>query len=176
MSTTSRPSLPEQPTVLDLDATADDGRQTLGPGQRVGPYRIERLLGEGGMGAVYLAEQIEPIQREVALKLIRAQLRSGLAEVANFCETIRTLLEDVSRWSDEEIAALRELTAALGRVIVQTQIDLLTEGWSRKACEVESVERIEAALESFFFNLGKQRGHEVETFVRRGQSCATGTR
>lgn len=80
MSTTSRPSIPEQPTVLDLDAITDNGRQTLDPGQRVGPYRIERLLGEGGMGAVYLAEQIEPIQREVALKLIRAQLRSGLAE------------------------------------------------------------------------------------------------
>ncbi|MBS0556466.1 MAG: serine/threonine protein kinase [Proteobacteria bacterium] len=80
MNTSSRSSLPEQPTVLDLDAAADDGRQTLQPGQGVGPYRIERLLGEGGMGAVYLAEQIEPIQRRVALKLIRAQLRSSLAE------------------------------------------------------------------------------------------------
>ena len=34
----------------------------------------------GGMGAVYLAEQLEPIEREVALKLIRGQLRGGLAE------------------------------------------------------------------------------------------------
>jgi len=74
-------SSPDQPTVLDLDA-AHDGKPggTFAPGQRLGPYRIERLLGEGGMGAVYLAEQLEPVQRRVALKLIRDQLRGGLAE------------------------------------------------------------------------------------------------
>ncbi|MBS0194804.1 MAG: serine/threonine protein kinase [Proteobacteria bacterium] len=75
-----RISLPEQPTVLDVAQGADDGSQTLEQGQRVGPYRIDRLLGMGGMGAVYLAEQLEPIQRPVALKLIRGQLRGGLAE------------------------------------------------------------------------------------------------
>ncbi|HEY2346356.1 MAG TPA: serine/threonine-protein kinase [Xanthomonadaceae bacterium] len=75
-----RISLPEQPTVLDVAlATTADG-QTLDAGQRVGPYRIERLLGMGGMGAVYLAEQLEPIQRSVALKLIKGQVRGGLAE------------------------------------------------------------------------------------------------
>jgi len=37
----------------------------------IGPYRIIRLLGEGGMGAVYEAEQQVP-QRIVALKVIRA--------------------------------------------------------------------------------------------------------
>ena len=37
-------------------------------GQTIGPYRIESLLGQGGMGAVYLASQSEPVQRSVALK------------------------------------------------------------------------------------------------------------
>lgn len=38
----------------------------------VGPYRILRRLGRGGMGAVYLAEQQEPVRRQVAVKLIQA--------------------------------------------------------------------------------------------------------
>ena len=40
----------------------------------IGPYRILRELGRGGMGAVYLAEQLKPIRRRVALKLIKLGL------------------------------------------------------------------------------------------------------
>ncbi len=82
MPTPSDPriSLPEEATILDVAAASSADGQMLETGQRVGPYRIEHLLGAGGMGAVYLAEQIEPIQRQVALKLIRGQLRGGLAE------------------------------------------------------------------------------------------------
>ncbi|QOC23287.1 serine/threonine protein kinase [Wenzhouxiangella sp. AB-CW3] len=46
---------------------------------RVGPYRLISLLGRGGMGAVYLAEQLEPVRRKVALKLVRQQTGKGVA-------------------------------------------------------------------------------------------------
>jgi eukaryotic-like serine/threonine-protein kinase len=38
----------------------------------IGPYRLIRSLGEGGMGAVFLAQQDAPVQRQVAIKVIRA--------------------------------------------------------------------------------------------------------
>jgi tetratricopeptide (TPR) repeat protein/predicted Ser/Thr protein kinase len=42
-------------------------------GRRIGPYRLQRLLGHGGMGAVYLARRDDgEFEREVALKLIRS--------------------------------------------------------------------------------------------------------
>ncbi len=42
----------------------------------IGPYRLIELLGEGGMGCVYAAEQLEPVRRQVALKVIKAGMDS----------------------------------------------------------------------------------------------------
>ena len=41
-------------------------------GAKIGPYFLRRVIGEGGHGRVYLAEQTGPLQRWVALKVIKA--------------------------------------------------------------------------------------------------------
>ena len=57
--------------VLDINATLDDDPLTEAVGSTVGSYKLLSLLGEGGCGVVYLAEQKRPIERRVALKLIK---------------------------------------------------------------------------------------------------------
>ncbi len=47
------------------------GRDGSAKGERIGPYTLLRRLGVGGMGEVWLAEQKQPIQRQVALKVIK---------------------------------------------------------------------------------------------------------
>lgn len=62
----------EQPTQRTLaEALAPIAEaDALAADSRVGPFRIVRLLGRGGMGSVYLARQLFPVVREVALKLL----------------------------------------------------------------------------------------------------------
>jgi len=58
--------------------------------QEIGPYRLLSILGEGGMGTVYLAEQRQPVQRRVALKLIKLGMDSK-AIVQRFEQERQTL-------------------------------------------------------------------------------------
>lgn len=41
------------------------------PGTRIGLYKLLQLIGEGGFGSVFLAEQEKPVRRRVALKIIK---------------------------------------------------------------------------------------------------------
>lgn len=73
------------------------------PITQVGAYRIEKLLGRGGMGEVYLAEQAEP-KRRVALKLIRAD-RASAEVLARFRREPRYL----ARLSHANVASVYEV-------------------------------------------------------------------
>jgi len=42
-----------------------------GPGAVIGPYKLLEEIGEGGMGTVFMAEQVRPVRRKVALKVIK---------------------------------------------------------------------------------------------------------
>src|SRR6266496_715218 len=59
----------EQPAV-PCGATIDEPLLER-PGTVIGPYKLLQQIGEGGMGTVYMAEQTEPVQRKVALKVIK---------------------------------------------------------------------------------------------------------
>jgi serine/threonine protein kinase len=55
-----------------LEDVPDKGGELPTPSELVGPYRVIRRIGEGGMGSVYLAERVGPdFTQTVALKLIR---------------------------------------------------------------------------------------------------------
>ncbi len=49
---------------------------TSPPASSIGPYKMIRQIGEGGMGVVYHARQTQPIQRDVALKVIKPGMGS----------------------------------------------------------------------------------------------------
>jgi serine/threonine protein kinase/tetratricopeptide (TPR) repeat protein len=70
-------------------ATHPGGRPPDVP-ERIGAYRILEVLGEGGMGVVYHAEQTEPVSRRVALKIIKLGMETK--EVVARFETERQAL------------------------------------------------------------------------------------
>ncbi len=55
----------------DSDITANESLRTDLEGSCIGPYKVLNKIGEGGFGVVYVAEQEHPIQRHVALKILK---------------------------------------------------------------------------------------------------------
>jgi serine/threonine protein kinase/tetratricopeptide (TPR) repeat protein len=103
----SAASASETSATLDLDVNAAFEAAAAAanspvPSEPIGPYRLVEVIGEGGMGVVYRAEQTHPIRREVALKLIRRGL-----------DTDRI----VARFDSERQALARMDHAAIARVL-----------------------------------------------------------
>ncbi len=59
---------------------AEDHSQTIAPsfetGTLIGSYRLESEIGQGGFGVVWLAKQVEPYEREVAIKILKLGMDS----------------------------------------------------------------------------------------------------
>ena len=86
-NTLATESLPRLPRVDSDEAVA-------AAGDRVGPYRLVREVGRGGMGSVWLAERADgAFERKVALKLPRMTWSRGLAKRMTREREIGALLE-----------------------------------------------------------------------------------
>ena len=60
--------------MRDVTTIMDEGRverPTEREGDMIGRYKLLQQIGEGGFGVVFMAEQLEPVKRRVALKVIK---------------------------------------------------------------------------------------------------------
>jgi serine/threonine protein kinase len=86
-------------------------------GKTIGPYKLIEKIGDGGMGTVYMAEQTQPIQRLVALKIIKAGMDSQ---------------QVIARFEAERQALARSWTINIARVLDAgtTESASPTSSWS----------------------------------------------
>ena len=68
------PSPDDPPAAITVREPANPSE---GSGTRIGRYKLLERIGQGGMGAVWMAEQVEPVRRMVALKLIKPGMDSS---------------------------------------------------------------------------------------------------
>ena len=71
------------PTIADTSGAGGRASYRIVPGDSIGPFKILSVIGEGGFGIVFLAEQTEPVKRRVALKVIKAGMDTDMV-VARF--------------------------------------------------------------------------------------------
>jgi len=88
-----------EPTAVERDLT----------GQTLGDFHVLRRLGQGGMGQVYLAEQIS-LKRKVALKILRAELAANAVSLQRF----KNEAESVARATHANIVQVYAISEANG--------------------------------------------------------------
>jgi len=106
------------------ESTAQRRARTLEPGRQLGGYRIEALIGEGGMGQVYRATQLS-MNRLVALKVLAPRLTSN----ARFRERFLREARAAGRLHHPNLIAVHDVNEADGLLYFSME---LVEGSSIK--------------------------------------------
>jgi hypothetical protein len=80
-------SLESPPVAVDVARTAlSDEPIAERLGTIFGPYKLLQQIGEGGMGVVFMAEQTQPVQRTVALRIIKLGMDSRSVTGGNYAD------------------------------------------------------------------------------------------
>lgn len=120
-----------------------------GAGSRIGPYLLETLIGEGGMGTVYRAYDTRR-QRTVALKLMTPQVAADPTYRARF----RREAETAARLTSPHIVPIHDYGEIDGRLFLDMQLvpgedlgSLLADGPLPPESAVNIVEQLASALD-----------------------------
>ncbi|WP_170135606.1 protein kinase domain-containing protein [Nannocystis exedens] len=99
---------------LGLDGGLEQARvaEADAPGDRLGRYRLLRVLGQGGMGVVYVAYD-EQLDRRVAIKRVRTDSRGGTAHGRILHEA-----KALAQLSHPNVVQIFEVSASAGRIFI----------------------------------------------------------
>src|SRR5207247_933660 len=116
----------------------------LGAGTKLGRYEIRSQIGAGGMGEVYLAQDMSELERTVALKILPAGVASNAQRMQRFIQEART----VSALNHPNILTIHEIGEAEGtRFIVTEYIDGVTLREHLRAGRVKLHEVLDIAMQ-----------------------------
>jgi Serine/threonine protein kinase len=138
-------------------------------GQQFGPYMIERLLGRGGMGTVYLAEDSR-LNRSVAIKVLPAAFIDGSFAIKRFHREARA----ASKINHENVAHIYEFGAIDGRYFLameyvpgRTLRELIREGSINRSLAIDYALQSAVALASAHRNNVVHRDIKPENIAVR---------
>jgi len=121
--------------------TIESARPAEGPGTVIGSYKLLEQIGEGGFGAVFMAEQQKPLHRKVALKILKPGMDSRQV-IARF-EAERQALAimdhpNIAKVLDAGTVGSRQSAAAAGREEEAGSLQLAVgrEGLPTAGCRV----------------------------------------